>query len=291
MIAEPVTANAYPAGGIPVIRNAYVTLAGLALDRRGEWVHCAVCGGKSSWLHCSTCHQEPEYVVSARDGKSYAKPADHGSCFACGRCRPPRARGRYCSTTCRVRAHNFYRNTPAGRAKVAEDEVRQAAFREAAFRVLGRATPEQIRRRTAARYGRTCGACGVELADGEPIVRSARGSYSRCLTCGPDLDATEWGIPRWLGPLPCEGCTRPVYFRPYEARSRRAPPGVYVRWVVCSTRCYQDVKHREQKAKRDAGRDPIDCIACGERVDARRRDARYCSPSCRQKAYRGRAAS
>ncbi len=36
----------------------------------------------------------------------------------------------------------------------------------------------------------------------------------------------------------------------------------------------------------EAAREPVDCATCGERFDRGRRDSRYCSPACRQRAYR-----
>jgi len=290
-----VTDNASPVGRLPVTRNAprvehgaYVTLAGLALDWNGGWVSCSICGGKSHWRHCATCHQQAEYVVSDHNGQTYPKSADHGSCFACGRCMPPRARGRYCSTTCRVRAHNYYHHTIAGQASLAELKLRSAAFWEASKRMFGGASPEWRRSQEAKHYGKTCGACGDDLADGEPIFLRRDGPV--CRTCCPDPDAVErWGTRRWDGPLACDGCSRPVYFRGDRQRYRLVN-GHLVAWAVCSTRCYQDVKHREAKVRKAAEREPINCAECGERVDARRRDARYCSNACRMVAYRDRKA-
>jgi hypothetical protein len=292
--AGTVTDNAYPSRCLPVSRNAYQTLAGFALDFRDGWVHCSVCDGKSHWQHCLTCHQQPEYEVSRHNGKTYVKNADHGSCFGCGACLPARVRhGRiYCSTTCRVRAHNFYHGTATGRAKLAEYERNRDAFAEAAINTFGRVSEERIRQRKAKHYGKTCGKCGDDLADGEPVWRQRRSGVPTCRACCPDPDVREvWGTARWLGPLPCDGCSRPVYFRGNDTQRYRREAGRFVRWVVCSTRCYQDVKHREQKAKRAADREPIDCGVCGERIDARRRDTSFCSSACRQKAYRTRAAA
>jgi len=96
---------------------------------------------------------------------------------------------------------------------------------------------------------------------------------------------------------PCEGCGRGVFnhiaLRPGYRRLSRGwyATGHYAEpalRVFCSDRCARTTFNAESKAKR-ADRDPVDCPACGERVDSRRRDSRYCSSACRQRAYRARA--
>ncbi len=127
-----VTANESVHRGIRVIRNAFTTLAGFALDERdpadGLRRVCALCGA-SAWAgrHCLTCHTDA-----------------HPSCFGCGACLPQRVRSgrRYCSTTCRVRVHNYYRHTGDGQARLVREAAQRAQF-WAAFAGAWPASPEQ----------------------------------------------------------------------------------------------------------------------------------------------------
>jgi hypothetical protein len=109
-----------------------------------------------------------------------------------------------------------------------------------------------------------------------------------CYVCAPYA---------WHPARPCEGCARPVVnhksVRPgYRRENGWIQTEDYAprdSWrIFCSERCRRAVFGAEQKAKRE--HDPIDCPVCHERVDARRRDARYCSSACRQRAYRERRA-
>lgn len=299
LAVDAVTDNACPArktsvsgnetangsGNFPpsVSHNAYVTLAGFALTwARDGWVSCSICGGKSYKQHCVTCHQQPEYRTSAHNGEDYPKQADHDSCYACGRCQAPGYRGSYCSSTCRVRAHNYYHHTTAGQVKLAEQKARSEAF----MARLG-TVPEPNRRvGLSASLGETCGQCGTNFAAGETAYLSTRnwnGGHRRnvrCFACAKPGEARP-GV--WRGPLPCRGCQRPiVYISRIEPHYRRREAGGS--WIACSTRCTR----RAYNQKPSQEREPLDCVVCHERIDTRRRDARYCSPACRQKAYRGR---
>jgi hypothetical protein len=66
----------------------------------------------------------------------------------------------------------------------------------------------------------------------------------------------------------CYGCGAPLLIPPYWGD-------------VCSTRCYQ--RFRRQR-KRELRR----CTACKGAFKPARKDALYCSPKCRQSAYRTR---
>ena len=87
----------------------------------------------------------------------------------------------------------------------------------------------------------------------------------------------------------CEGCGEPIF----------TPVGP--RWSICSFRCYQ-----RQYRKRRRGRNSVvdwkahrpnpTCTVCRRPLDQwgkqhKRRDAAYCSPKCRQWAYRRRKGS
>jgi hypothetical protein len=129
------------------------------------------------------------------------------------------------------------------------------------------------------------------------------GSWSRIRWSCPDADSPDptaqcSGCHRlaWRPAKPCEGCGRCVMDHIHNRpRYRRLGHNWYATGkyeaaqvrVVCCERCRRAVSARERSEKR-AEREPIDCSVCGERVDTRRRDTRYCSGACRQQAYRAR---
>jgi hypothetical protein len=147
---------------------------------------------------------------------------------------------------------------------------------------------------------RACAECGKCMPGGSRLDRQYCSStcrlkvyqwwrspegVARCANCHPKA---------WRPVQPCEGCGRGVYnhiaLRPgyrrlgrgWYATGHYAEPAVR---VFCSDRCARTKFNAERKAKR-ADREPTDCQACGERVDTRRRDSRYCTSACRQRAYR-----
>ncbi|SRR5712692_7367009 len=139
------------------------------------------------------------------------------------------------------------------------------------------------RARTAARLGTSCGLCGSALAADAPVW--LEGIYG-----GPNIfgHITRWQAPvcegchlkqaRWCTPQPCEGCGRPVHYRPSYRRRRH---------VHCSARCAWTATNRRRSTATAAARRKA-CTVCGTVFDAPRRDARTCSPACRQRAYRQR---
>ena len=70
---------------------------------------------------------------------------------------------------------------------------------------------------------------------------------------------------------PCAGCHRLVI--------HAKPKGKH---VTCSDRCKSRVYHGRPLPA------PIPCATCGSEFTPIRSDARYCSPKCRQAAYRQR---
>lgn len=60
--------------------------------------------------------------------------------------------------------------------------------------------------------------------------------------------------------------------------------------TFCSEGCRRRVVDCETKAKRQAARGDLTrhCEVCHEEFTPQRADARYCSPACRQRAYRER---
>ena len=120
-----------------------------------------------------------------------------------------------------------------------------------------------------------CEKCNRDLVDDEPVYRfqDANGAtIRRCRDC-----ATRMGtIFQWRPPVPCEGCGRPVSYR--EDRHRRLH-------VSCGERsCLRSIRAAGARSQR---RQPRVCI-CGIEFKPTRGDARYCSPACKQRAYRQR---
>lgn len=58
----------------------------------------------------------------------------------------------------------------------------------------------------------------------------------------------------------------------------------------CSIECKEDAAIKRRKEKRAEGRKGIKCLNCGKIFTPARNDAKYCSPACKQEAYRIRAA-
>jgi hypothetical protein len=136
------------------------------------------------------------------------------------------------------------------------------------------------RMRELARFDcRWCGKCGRDLAADEPVWRvyeEIGGVQVRCDDCPAD----EWDRGSYAR-SECEQCGRPV-------RHRHAG---YRRWY--RTFCCELCRDRYQAAQRSTARADARarrrCEGCDELLDADRSDARYCSPACRQKAYRRRS--
>lgn len=117
-----------------------------------------------------------------------------------------------------------------------------------------------------------CDKCGNPI--GDTLYRCPRPYRSRCERCG-----LAWVFS--LGRHPtyqCGGCRRSMVCYSREP------------WAIhyCSDACRSTAINAHARERRAADREPLDCLVCHERVDAGRRDTRYCSSACRQKAYRAR---
>ena len=75
----------------------------------------------------------------------------------------------------------------------------------------------------------------------------------------------------------CAHCARPVFVLP-----RRVPGRPF-----CSPRCRSLLQSARRRRERAEPR-PRTCDACGAAFTPPRKDGRYCSPACRQRAYRHR---
>lgn len=155
---------------------------------------------------------------------------------------------------------------------------------------------QEVQRRisTAQHDCSICARCGSAIAEGQPVWWE-RTSYTvsawgpirggRRLTFAPWCAACHQttGIPErcYVGPRPCHGCGRDVtdVHLPHWVRWRQRP--------VCSRRCVTRYQLAERKAARPRPASPV-CAGCGETFTPPRADGRYCSPACRQRAYRKR---
>jgi hypothetical protein len=168
--------------------------------------------------------------------------------------------------------------------------------------------PDSSRMRfwNAKRRGGMCGRCGRTLADGEPVYRKrismgycGGGAFQTmiaplCRDCDGATDK-EWhsslrsflnGPPGysyyWSGP--CETCGRTIY----EGEFRYHRTHHYC-CDDCAGRGWSSRSAVKAKKQRTEARGPSrPCSVCGEHFETSRADAQYCSPACRQKAYRRR---
>jgi hypothetical protein len=139
----------------------------------------------------------------------------------------------------------------------------------------------------------TCDGCGATVPTTEPMFRidghrpGKRRTWVRinllCGTCwrpegvsyriGDAMVSGLYGAGEPTPPTPCAGCGRIV------VRGRHPR----LRSVTCSRACTV----RASKGRGVADRQAAVCAGCGEEMSGRA-DRRYCSPACRQRAYRQR---
>jgi hypothetical protein len=132
-----------------------------------------------------------------------------------------------------------------------------------------------------------CERCKRELTATEPVYRClvmpARDFVHVCSDCASERKQwdSDWQSPyrrwqragrthTWGEPKACEHCYRPVI---HDSQ----PPEI----IACSWSCRQEIyKARHRQATFTA------CAVCGGLFLQKRSDAIYCSPACKQKAYR-----
>jgi endogenous inhibitor of DNA gyrase (YacG/DUF329 family) len=136
-----------------------------------------------------------------------------------------------------------------------------------------------------------CAVCQVVIPADAPLWRvtaEPRNNAVRdplrgvCEGCRDRLyTPTSWRSWRWTAPAPCVTCGRLVGYRD----DGRLYPRYY---VACSERCRHTAHTAAALAERQAARSQLVCGTCGQTFTAARSDGRYCSPACRQRAYRQR---
>jgi hypothetical protein len=109
------------------------------------------------------------------------------------------------------------------------------------------------------------------IADREP-------RYVKTVLCGSCA-------PEWLSPEREDVCTQLCGHceRPMVLRLKLSELGQ----TFCSDLCKQNYRDRLQEEKRAEELTKV-CEVCGQEFIATRRDAKTCSPGCKQKAYRQR---
>jgi len=134
-----------------------------------------------------------------------------------------------------------------------------------------------------------CTACQFDLPAGAAVyryraARKAGPVVVQCADCAARTAARErwsWNAEwQWRPPVPCGGCGRPVIDRDtgWTMRERRH--------VVCGAdACRRATRAATARALR---RQPCVCDGCGSTFKPARGDAHYCSPACKQRAYRQR---
>jgi len=135
-----------------------------------------------------------------------------------------------------------------------------------------------------------CPACQCDLADNAPIYRyrvDTKGGATviQCAACAARMSARRAAWPglglgmEWRPPAPCESCGRPVIDRVILGY-------VVLRHITCGEpACQRAIRAAPARARR---RRPCVCLGCGIEFKPARDDARYCSPACKQRAYRRR---
>lgn len=149
-----------------------------------------------------------------------------------------------------------------------------------------------------------CPRCRKPLLPGEPVYylhpkysdRVAEPCCPDCFTrhatpliksCGGTLDAAKKSLLTRYSTVPnhqefaCVECRRPVWKRPRKTNTR----------VFCTPDCSARFYNRKALQLKTSNLKSLltTCNTCGGAIPNNRRgDVRYCSPACRQKAYRQR---
>lgn len=134
----------------------------------------------------------------------------------------------------------------------------------------------------------TCTKCGSDIPpDRSCFVRgNERHEEHYCVACADAANVYErdWIIP-WLTYGARLDGRHPAEYAHACPRCGREFVGALAR-VYCSTSCGKATRAARRDRTRD--RQARSCETCGEVFTPPRDDARYCSPACRQQAYRRR---
>jgi hypothetical protein len=127
-----------------------------------------------------------------------------------------------------------------------------------------------------------CELCGYALSEKEPIYRATTTFnwprrpgvmiHSVCARC----KHKHFAHAKWRPAEPCKHCERPVII---QVGPRKRP-----RIVVCDMTCRRSLYATVARLARHLGRSERVCPGCGNGFVLKRKDARYCSPTCRKQA-------
>src|SRR6516225_6846285 len=134
-----------------------------------------------------------------------------------------------------------------------------------------------------------CPTCRRELGDREPVYQVRRlpppypGIVHVCRKCEEERHK-GWGSAagRYLRTEPCDSCERPVVNLARLARRYRRSI------IACSPACLKKIENARYRAKRYEHPTRRPCATCGQPFRPKRSDGLYCSPRCKQRAYRRR---
>ena len=102
-----------------------------------------------------------------------------------------------------------------------------------------------------------------------------------CDDCGPTRGSKYYHV-MWRDGR-CQHCGRGVTVREHFARHKNAK-------FFCSGRCSAGFHNARRDARNALAREKV-CEVCSQDFTATRRNAKTCSPACKQKAYRNRQRS
>ena len=129
-----------------------------------------------------------------------------------------------------------------------------------------------------------CRACGHYFNNSETVyiayLPNRFGRRVKMDICGECSDKLSNPWRQFDEPRPCEVCGRPVGIQ----RSGR-----HIWRVFCSDLCRGRDTDKRQRQRRLSERQKV-CADCGTQFEAKRKDTKYCSPACRQRAHRAREA-
>jgi hypothetical protein len=146
--------------------------------------------------------------------------------------------------------------------------------------LLGRAREpdaEREKRMWRWRASRACSHCVVcekPFEPGELVYREQRWNSLTTVCHGCRSKYREFHLP-----APCENCYRPVR----NILNNRSHTRIF-----CCHDCQVKARSRLMHERKIAERGTRECLTCSETFEPARADARFCSPACRQLAYRRR---
>lgn len=167
--------------------------------------------------------------------------------------------------------------------------------------VLGEPFAEENKKESSL-YGKMCGECGKFLGPDAELWANFHGDlwYVLCEWCAQEVFGRYYPDRDFPGAhARCEGCNRLIHY-PLDERRIYTEYGVEIYYdyagldnirhtvTWCCRKCQVHAYAKRYKAKQRAKWERGICKECGAEFTRQRSTAQYCSPKCRQKAYRAR---